>query len=480
MKRRALPLFLMLLLPAAAGADAYRTAAAKLAGGLPEDGKVCVLPFLYIGAGPGSRGGGVVSERLSTELIKQGRLKVLERALIAKVLGELKLQSGATPDEAQAKQAGRLLGAAYVVTGSLFKKTGGVLELNARAIEVATGEVKAAVKADIGEDWMEKFPETAGDGAGGEAFALCRSGIQALDGREFERAAEWFTKAIAVDEKGACGVGIPGLAYLGRSKAYKRKSGPLDAEDEEFLSAPAGYSMKDQGRIDGAGAENDRQLARYSALIKAMPDNAAAYFERGVLLANTKRYREARKDLDAAIRLGPGEPKYYGARGYALAALGLADNALRDFDAAIRLDPGYSDAYNARGNIYGGTGQCGKALPNFGRAIALAPGEALYYLNRARCLLLLKKYKAALKDCDKALELDPGFTEAYYRRGYVLIGLKQYDKAIKSFDKALELKPGNEQLLAARTEAADRKSGKFAKYDSDEKKGRELFNAVGN
>lgn len=480
MKRRALPLFLMLLLPAAAGADAYRTAAVKLAGGLPSEGMVCVLPFLYIGAGPGSRGGAVVSERLSTELIKQGRLKVLERALIAKVLGELKLKTGDTIDEAQAKKAGRLLGAAYVVTGSLFKKTGGALELNARAIEVATGEVKSAVKADIGEDWMEKFPEAAGEGGGGEAFALCRSGIQALDGREFERAAEWFTKAIAADENGACGVNIPGLAYLGRAKAYKRKSGPLDAADEEFLSAPAGFTMKDQGRIDGEAAENDRQLARYSALIKAMPDNAAAYFERGVILANTKRYREARKDLDAAIRLEPREPKYYEARGYALAALGLADNALLDFDAAVRLDPGYSSVYNARGNIYGGTGQCGKALPNFGRAIALSPGEALYYLNRARCFLILKKYEAALKDCDKALALDPGFVEAYSRRGYVLIGLGQYDKAIKSFDKALELKPGNEQLLAARTEAADRKSGKFAKYDSDEKKGRGLLNAGGN
>lgn len=480
MTRRVMLLFSLLLFPAAAGADAYRTAAAKLAGGLPGAGKVCVLPFLYIGAGPGSRGGMVVSERLSTELIRQARLKVMERALINKVLGELQLKNGDTADEALAKKAGRLLGADYVVTGSLFKKTGGALELNARAIEVVTGQVKAAVKADVNEDWMEKFPETAGEGAGGEAFALCRSGIQALDGREFAKAAEWFTKAIAADENGACGVNVPGLAYLGRAKAYKNKSGPLDAEDEEFLSAPAGFTMKDQGSIDGEAAENDRQLARYSALIKAMPDNAAAYFERGVILANTKRYREARKDLDAAIRLGPGDPKYYGARGYALAALGLADNALLDFDAAVRLDPGYSDAYNARGNIYGGTGQCGKALPNFARAIALAPGEALYYLNRARCLLLLKKYKAALKDCDKALELDPGFTEAYYRRGYVLIGLGQYDKAIKSFDKALELKPGNAQFLAARTEAVDRKSGQFAKYDSDEKKGRELFNAGGD
>ena len=481
MTLRILQLFFALaLLPAAARADAYRTAAAELAGGLPAAGKVCVLPFIYLGSGSGSRGGAVVSERLNTELIKDGRLKVLERALLEKVLGDLKLKSGDTLDDAQAKKTGSLLGADYVVTGSFFKKPGGVIELNARAIEVITGQVKAAVKADISEDWLEKFPEPPGGGAGGEVFALCRAGMRALDDREFEKAADWFAKAIAAEENGACGINIPGMAYMGRAKANQHKNGLLDDYEEAPVGPSIGLTMQDQEKVRSESAENDKLVARYGALIKVMPDNAAAYFERARVFYNTTRFREARKDLDAAIRLDPRQAKYFCVRGNVLAALGLDDNALPDYDAAIRLDPGYAKAYNGRGFIYGNTAQTGKALADYGKAIELAPAEPVYYFNRASCLLKLRRYKEALNDCDKALELDPGYTEVYTRRGHALIGLKQYDLAIAAFDKALKLMPEYKPALTGRSEAYDRKNGKFDKYAGDEQKARELFRAGGD
>lgn len=467
---------ILALLPAAARADAYSAAADRLAGGLPEGGKVCVLPFLYIGAGPGSRGGRVVSERLYTELIKDGRLKVLERALIEEILEELKLKGGAPADEAQAAKAGRLLGADYVVTGSLFKKKGGAIELNTRAIEVGTGLVKTAVKTAIKEDWMEKFPEPPGDTAGSEAFKLCRSGMYALDRREFEQAAELFTKAIAAEENGGCGMNIPGMAYMARAMAYQNKAGPQD--DPEEPSGPAsGFAAGEQDKIKGAAGQYDKQLARYSALIKTMPDNAEAYFERGTIYAKLRRYREARRDLDAAIRLEAGKPKYYLSRAYALAMLGLYDNSLRDYDAAIRLDPGYAKAYAGRGNIYDLTAQYAKALASFAKAIELDPAEPLYYVNHGRGLANLGRYGAALKDCDKAVGLAPAMAEAHYWRGSALTGLKRYDEAVAAFDRTLELIPGDQPALAGRAEALDRKNGKFDKYDRDMKKARQLFDA---
>ena len=460
--------------PALLAGDPYQAAAEELAGRLPEGAKVCVLPFDYIGAA-GGRGGVVVAERLDTELIKDGRLKVLARSRVAQVLAGL---DGGGGGEERAKQAGALLGADYAVTGTLFKKAGGRLELNARAIVPATGEVKAAVKAAVREDWLEKFPEAPADAAGAKAYALCSKGIYALDARRFAEAAELFTKAIAAEQDAACGMGIPGMALMARSMARQGRAGPQDDPPEE-TGPPVGFTLKEQARISGASAENAGKLARYGALIKAMPDNAAAYFERGRLLAGERRYREARRDLDMAIKLAPDKAEYYHARGYVRSMQRLFDNAAADFSAAIRLNPKYARAYNGRAGAYTETGQYAKALADYDLAIKYEPSEPVARSNRARCLFLLKRYAESVKASDGALGLDPAFTEAHYWRGSALTGLKRYDEAVKAFDRALELTPGYPAALEGRQEALDRKSGKYEGYARDTDKAMELFNARG-
>ena len=471
-----------LLLFARAGAYAgsvYLTTAEKLAKDMAAGAKVCVMPFLYIGAGPDSRGGAVVSERLNTELIKKGGLQVLERRLLDKVLAQLKLQGGGPVDEAQAKKAGGLLGADYVVSGSIFKKTDGTLELNARAVETATGLVKAAVKTPIKEDWLEKFPELPPGGtAGNEAFSLCTAGLYALDGMEFEKAAEFFTKAIALEESGACGMNIPGMAYMARAMANKNISGPGNDAQEEVPDNPGyDYSLEAKDENSRKAAELDKGLVRYGALLKAMPDNDEAYYARAVILSKKERYREALIDCDAAIKLAPGKARYHYVRGQILPMLRLYDNAVSALSESLKLDPRYSRSYNGRGIVYAALKQYGKAKADYDKAIELEPGEPLTYSNRAGLFMHLEQYGKAVKDFDKALELKPGLVEGYYGRGLALTALKRYDRAIKDFDKALELRPGYKPALKGRAEAADKKSGKFDKYDGDMKKAQELFDA---
>jgi len=465
--------------PGAYAGSVYLTTAEKLAKDMASGAKVCVMPFLYIGAGPDSRGGAVVSERLNTELIKKGGLRVLERRLMDKVLAQLKLAGAGLADEAQAEKTGKLLGADYVVSGSIFKRTDGTLELNARAVETATGLVKAAVKTPIKEDWLEKFPELPpGEAAGNEAFSLCKAGLYALDGMEFEKAAGFFTKAIALEENGACGMNIPGMAYMGRAMAHQNKSGPGGEEPESLPDDPGyDYSLEAKDENSRKAAELDKGLVRYGALIKAMPDNAEAYYSRAVILSRKERYKEALSDCDAAIKLAPGKARYYYARGQILAMLRLYDNSIMDLSKSLELDPLYSRSYNGRGIVYAALKQYGKAKADYDKAIELEPGEPLTYSNRAGLFMHLEQYGKAVKDFDKALELKPGLVEGYYGRGLALTALKRYDKAIKDFDKALELRPGYKPALKGRAEASDKKNGKFDKYDEDMKKAQELFDA---
>jgi tetratricopeptide (TPR) repeat protein len=457
--------------PAFSAGDPYRTAAEKLAGGLPEGAKVCVLPFEYIGA-EGARGGTVVAERLYAELVKDGRLKLSARSRVAEVLAGLE---GGSVGEERVRKAGALLGAAYAVTGTLIRKRGGELELNARAIDPATGEVKAAAREEVLEDWLDRFPDAPAGAAGAGAYALCKKGMYALDERRFEEAAGLFSRAIAAEENGGCGMDIPGMAFMARAMALRGRSGPRDEAPEE-TGPPVGFTLKEQSRIGAAAGENAKKLARYGAVIKAMPDNAAAYFERGWILAKERRYREARKDLDAAIKLSPDKAGYYYARGYVLAMQRLSDNAVADFSAAIRLDPGDAKAYIGRAGILAETGRLGKALADYDLAIKYGPSDPIARSNRARCLFLLDRHAESLEESSRAVDLDPAFTEAHYWRGAALKELGRYEEAVRAFDKALELTPGYAPALEDRQEALDRKSGRYYEYAGDRDKAIKLFN----
>ncbi|MDP2865181.1 MAG: tetratricopeptide repeat protein, partial [Elusimicrobiota bacterium] len=379
--------------------------------------------------------------------------------------------------EAQAKQAGKLLGADFVITGSMFKKTGGGLELNLRAIEVETGVVKTGAKIAIKEDWVDKFAELSEEEAAGNAtFALCKSGIEALDRSDFEKAAGWFSKAIEAEEKGACGIDVPGLAYFGRSMAYKNQSGP-DAAEEIPENPGYDFTLQEKDRIRSAAGEHDKAMLRYNALIKAMPDNAEAYYRRGIIFTERRQYRNAMKDYDAAIKLDAERPDYYYARGFTLSMLRLYDNATADFTASIKLNPGYSKPYTGRGIVYLTMKQYEKALKDYNKAIELEPGH-VYYANRAVYYFEVRKYREAADDYTRAIALNPDMAEAYSGRGLSFSELNEYDAALKDFSKALELRPGLKEAVEGRAVVYDKKSGKYQKYTKDMRKTRELFEAA--
>ena len=95
--------------------------------------KVAVLPFSYTDKRE-SDDGVVVSERLLTRVIQEGRLEVVERNLLETVMSELKLQYSGIVDEKSMKSLGKILGVEAVITGTLTRRNGGSLEINARLI----------------------------------------------------------------------------------------------------------------------------------------------------------------------------------------------------------------------------------------------------------------------------------------------------------------------------------------------------------
>ena len=84
-------------------------------------GKIAVINFSYIDADSNSRGAQIVSERILNRIVNTGKVKVIERNLLGKVLEELKIQNSGVIESAQAKQIGKLAGVDAILTGTMYK-----------------------------------------------------------------------------------------------------------------------------------------------------------------------------------------------------------------------------------------------------------------------------------------------------------------------------------------------------------------------
>ena len=80
-----------------------------------------------------------LTQRLTTEMIKLGEYTVLERSEMQKVLKEQKFQYSGCVDTKCAVEIGVMLGAKYIVVGSV-SKVGSTFSIDSRLINVETGE----------------------------------------------------------------------------------------------------------------------------------------------------------------------------------------------------------------------------------------------------------------------------------------------------------------------------------------------------
>jgi TolB-like protein len=136
------------------GADNYVAILADLLNGYQGEGKtIAVTDFTYVDGRPSSDGD-VVTARMTTGIIKMGKLKVVERKMIQQMLAELKLQHSGVVDPDSAKQLGRMLGADLLVVGTMDELPGELLEVNLRLASVESGEAVSAASGQIRKDWL--------------------------------------------------------------------------------------------------------------------------------------------------------------------------------------------------------------------------------------------------------------------------------------------------------------------------------------
>ena len=102
-------------------------------------------------------------------------------------------------------------------------------------------------------------------------------------------------------------------------------------------------------------------------------DAAKTEFDAGAAAYGRHDYDAAVEHLTQAIRLKPDNADAYFMRGLAYDHKGLSEQAAADFTKTIEIAPDYSGAYDLRGNVYEKLGQRDKAIADYRKALSLKP-----------------------------------------------------------------------------------------------------------
>jgi TolB-like protein len=158
-----------------------------------------------------------LADMLSTDLAASGKLKLVERRDLDKVLREQELGLSGAVDESTAPRIGRLAGASRIAYGSFLSKSG-ILRIDAKVVDSETGAIVAAASAQGGEAGALALEaelalklmralgvdRAAGTPSGGgtsslEAAKAYYSGLVLFDSGDYDRAVALFESATERD-----------------------------------------------------------------------------------------------------------------------------------------------------------------------------------------------------------------------------------------------------------------------------------------
>ncbi|HET8613363.1 MAG TPA: aspartyl protease family protein [Sphingomonas sp.] len=241
----------------------------------------------------------------------------------------------------------------------------------------------------------------------------------------------------------------------------------LPADDAAAPTDAAGFSRRgaaEMARHDLAAAIDD-----FGRAIALAPSEPRYFLQRAVAYARQKQKGKAEADLDAAIKLAPGNVDARLTR----AGLRYEDDhagALADLDAAAAAAPQAADERRRIANLYSGLDAFGKAIAEDDLWIKYHPDDRrLPAALNERCwdrAMLGEELAKALDDCDAAVHKTPHTATFLDSRGMVHLRRGENDKAIRDYDEALTLAPKTAWSLYGRG-VAERRKGMKAKGDAD-------------
>ncbi|KUK70782.1 MAG: TPR repeat-containing protein [Methanomicrobiales archaeon 53_19] len=197
-------------------------------------------------------------------------------------------------------------------------------------------------------------------------------------------------------------------------------------------------------------------LIYYDRAVVRSPDAADLWYNRGLVLYNLNRYRDAVESFERAVAINPDYAEAernrrilvalikkkivdYERKGTECATEGRFDEAVVYYDQVLSLDPEAPSVWYNRGVALRNLGRYSEAVASYDHALSLAPDDPGTWYNRGVALRNLGRYSEAVDSYDRALALDSDDADTWHNRGVALRKLGRYDDAVTSFDRALSL-----------------------------------------
>ena len=130
-------------------------------------------------------------------------------------------------------------------------------------------------------------------------------------------------------------------------------------------------------------------LACFDDILKDAPDNALAWANRGVVLAELREKEHALQCLETALQYGLHNAIVLANMGLTLTDLGREHEALPYLERALHLDPGSQTALRSQSVLFNRLGKHELALQSAVQVCQIDPGDQVAHLEEARARIAL-------------------------------------------------------------------------------------------
>jgi tetratricopeptide (TPR) repeat protein/S1-C subfamily serine protease len=262
-------------------------------------------------------------------------------------------------------------------------------------------------------------------------------------------------------------LGIPISTFIGLQERFKVKPQLLTTaqpqvsqqQKQEIIQAITGVIVPNTNAKADIWIERGGQLwrlRRYEEAIKAFdeaikqndPKNVyLAWYGKGLMLFALREHQTATEALQQAINTLPKREdlkKFHSSilqlQSVVYRYLENYEQALTVINQAISLFPNNPNHYNEKYVVLSRLKRYDEGLAAITQAIDLAP-RAAWYSNRGNLYSDLQKYELALSDYNKAININPNYAKAYLNRGNLYHNQQKYELALADYNKAIKINP---------------------------------------
>lgn len=185
--------------------------------------------------------------------------------------------------------------------------------------------------------------------------------------------------------------------------------------------------------------ENDEKAIEfYDKAIARGLDNGAVHFYKGLSLCYLKKYEDALKEVEIALKREPSNQEYMNQKGLIFKYQGEEDKALEYFEQATKLPNTYGEPFFWVAYIYHGKQDFKKALDLYYVALDSVPKENSYYAATLQSIGQLeytftKNYLRSARAYSQAIELHPKDYKYYSKLIKAYNGAREFSKADSVF-----------------------------------------------